>query len=81
MRYTDPGGGIGKKTGKLASCRRRTSVARSTQYGGGDAALAGWLASRRLAAEPQPHQLTRPARLCCAAVMPSAHGHDHARGN
>ena len=34
MRYTDPGGGIGKKTGKLASCRRRTSVARSTQYGG-----------------------------------------------
>ena len=44
MRYTDPGGGIGKKTGKLASCRRRTSVARSTQYGGGAMlrSLAGW---------------------------------------
>lgn len=79
MRYTDPGGCIRQKPGKLASSRRPTVVARSTQYGGDNAAFATWLASRPVAAEPQPHQLALPARIYCVGVMPSSHGPDNRR--
>ena len=58
MRYTTPGGGIGKKTGNLASCRRRPSVARSSQYGGGRC-CARWLAGLQT--------------FGCRTAAPSAH--------
>ncbi len=80
MRYTDPGGGIRQKTGKLASSRRPSAVARGTQSGGAMLRLLpGWPASRRMAAALQPHHLALPARIYGVAVMPSAHGPDNMR--